>query len=454
MRLEKIYTVGGRKLEGEIVLSGSKNATLAILAAALVAEEGQTLLTNVPMISDVYVMSEMLDHLGVPTRFENNTLLVDATHLQDHDAPYELIKQMRASFNVLGSILARFGTARVALPGGCDIGARPVDFHLKGLELMGAVITVEHGFVEAKAPNGLHGAEIHLEFPSVGATSHLMAAAALASGVTRIHNAAAEPDIISCASFMNALGARVSGAGTKTVVIEGVKKLHGTRFTIESDRIEAGTFAVAAAMTGGDIYIRGAVEAHLEPVSAKLIDTGAQVLFDKGGMRVKARRDHRLGAVAVRASPFPGFPTDMQPIFAAMLTVADGTSVITETVYERRFKYLNELARMGADCRAEANAAVINGVDRLTGAPVAGSDLRATAALVLAGLSALGRSEISGLQYLDRGYERFVEKLAGVGAEIWRAGEPDPAETLTWAKSGGSSAPLTSQVEGQLYCSG
>lgn len=452
--MEKIYTVGGRRLEGEIVLSGSKNATLAILAAALVAEEGQTLLTGVPMISDVLVMSEMLQQLGVPTRFHQNTLLVDATNLQAHDAPYELIKQMRASFNVLGPILARFGVARVALPGGCDIGARPVDFHLKGLELMGAAITVEHGFVEAKAPNGLRGADIHLEFPSVGATSHLMAAAALADGVTRIRNAAEEPDIISCARFINALGGRVEGAGTKTIVVEGVRTLHGTRFAIESDRIEAGTFAVAAAITGGDIYIRGAVEDHLEPVSAKLIDAGATVQFDPEGMRVTAKRGQRLNAIAVKASPFPGFPTDMQPLFAAMLTTADGTSVITETVYERRFKYLNELARMGADCRTEANAAVINGVERLTGAPVAGSDLRATAALVLAGLSALGQSEISGMQYLDRGYERFVEKLEGVGAEIWRAGEPETADPQAWVKGGGRTQPLNALVEDQTCCSG
>ncbi|MDR3710982.1 MAG: UDP-N-acetylglucosamine 1-carboxyvinyltransferase [Capsulimonadaceae bacterium] len=452
--MEKIYTVGGRRLEGEIALSGSKNATLAILAAALVAEEGQTLLTNVPMISDVMVMSEMLEQLGVPTRFDRNTLLIDATNLQAHDAPYELIKQMRASFNVLGPILARFGAARVALPGGCDIGARPVDFHLKGLEQMGAKITVEHGYVEAFAPNGLRGADIYLEFPSVGATSHLMAAAAIAKGTTRITNAAEEPDIISCAKFINALGGKVSGAGTKTIIIEGSRPLKGARFAIDSDRIEAGTFAVAAAITGGDIYIRGALEAHLEPVSAKLIDAGVQVQFDVDGMRVKAKTGQRLNAVAIRATPFPGFPTDMQPIFAAMLTLADGTSIITETVYERRFKYLNELARMGADCKTEGNAAVIVGVDRLTGAPVAGSDLRATAALVLAGLAASGQTEVSGLQFLDRGYEAFVEKLSGVGADIWRAGEPEPGDPQLWARSGGRAIPVSAVTEDQAFCSG
>lgn len=448
--MEKIYTVGGRRLQGEVALSGSKNATLAILAAALIAEEGQTLLTNVPRISDVRIMSEMLEQLGVPTRFDRNSLMVDATNLQNHEAPYELIRQMRASFNVLGPILARFGHARVALPGGCDIGARPVDFHLKGFEAMGATITVEHGFVEASAPNGLQGAEIFLEFPSVGATTHIISAAALANGVTKIVNAAAEPDVVSCANFINALGGKVHGAGTKTIIVEGVKSLRGAKFAVDCDRIEAGTFGVAAAITSGDIYIRGAIETHLEPVTAKLQEAGAEVVFDAEGMRVTA--NHRMKAVNIRAIPHPGFPTDLQPVFAAMLSLAEGTAVITETVYERRFKYVNELARMGADCKIETNAAIINGVERLTGAPVAGSDLRATAALVLAGLAAVGQSEISGLQYLDRGYEGFVDKLTGLGAELWRADVADPGDGQYWAKhSGGRTAPMPltpTQVEG------
>jgi UDP-N-acetylglucosamine 1-carboxyvinyltransferase len=424
--LEKIYTVGGRRLSGEILLSGSKNATLAILAGALLPAAGETVLTNVPRISDVAIMCDMLQRLGVKASFvTENTLLLDSTNLISHEAPYELIKKMRASFSVLGPLLARFGKARVALPGGCDIGARPVDFHLKGLEQMGAQITVEHGFVEAVAPNGLIGCKIYLDFPSVGATTHLITAAALARGTTIITNAAEEPDVISCAAFINRLGGRVEGAGTKTITIEGVPQLYGAEFLIDSDRIEAGTYAAASAITGGDIYIRGAIEQHVQPAMLKLVEAGVDVKFDPLGMRVSAPRP--LRATNIKASPHPGFPTDLQPPFAAVLTLADGASVITETVYERRFKYIDELARMGAELKTEGNIAVITGVERLTGAPVAGSDLRATAALVIAGLAAQGKSEISGLQYLDRGYEKFAEKLLGVGAELWRAEESTEA---------------------------
>ena len=420
--MEKIYTVGGRRLSGEILLSGSKNATLAILAGALLPAAGETVLTNVPRISDVTIMCDMLNRLGVKTTFAaENTLILDSANLVSHEAPYELIKKMRASFSVLGPLLARFGRARVALPGGCDIGARPVDFHLKGLEQMGANITVEHGFVEAIAPAGLLGARIYLDFPSVGATTHLITAAALAKGTTTITNAAEEPDVVSCAAFINRLGGHVEGACTKTIVIEGVPRLSGAEFLIDSDRIEAGTYAAAAAITGGDIYIRGAIEEHVEPATLKLVEAGVDVAFDLEGMRVSAPRP--LRATNIKASPHPGFPTDLQPPFAAILTLADGASVITETVYERRFKYIDELARMGAELKTEGNIAVITGVERLTGAPVAGSDLRATAALVIAGLAAQGKSEISGLQYLDRGYEKFAEKLLGVGAELWRAEE-------------------------------
>jgi UDP-N-acetylglucosamine 1-carboxyvinyltransferase len=424
--LEKIYTVGGRRLTGEILLSGSKNATLAILAGALLPSAGETVLKNVPRISDVNIMCDMLNRLGVKTSFvAENTLILDSTNLVSHEAPYELIKKMRASFSVLGPLLARFGRARVALPGGCDIGARPVDFHLKGLEQMGVSITVEHGFVEAVAPFGLLGAKIYLDFPSVGATTHLITAAALAKGTTTITNAAEEPDVVACANFINTLGGRVDGAGSKAIQIEGVTALRGGEFLIDSDRIEAGTYAVAAAITAGDVYIRGAIEDHVEPAVLKLGDAGVDVAFDAGGMRVTAPRPIR--STNIKASPHPGFPTDLQPPFAAMLTLAEGASVITETVYERRFKYIDELARMGADLKTEGNIAVITGVERLTGAPVAGSDLRATAALVLAGLAAQGKSEISGLQYLDRGYEKFAEKLLGVGAELWRAEESSEA---------------------------
>jgi len=424
VHLQKIYTVGGHRLQGDVRLSGSKNATLAILAASLLPDVGQTVLTNVPRISDVVNMLELIQRLGVRAEFiEENTVLIDSTQITANEAPYEIIKKMRAGFSVLGPILARYGKARVALPGGCDIGARPVDYHVKGLERLGASITTEYGYVNAVAPSGLKGADVYLDFPSVGATTHLMTAAVRAHGITTLRNAAEEPDVVATAEILNCMGAKIRGAGTKEIVIEGVKSLHGCDFAIDADRIEAGTFAVAAAITGGDIYIRGAIEEHVQPVTRKLMDVGIEIRFDDDGVRVRLPRGRALSATTVKASPHPGFPTDMQPPFAALLTLASGTSVITETVYERRFKYIDELARMGADIKTEANAAIIVGVPRLTGAPVSGSDLRASAALILAGLAAEGQTEVSGLQYLDRGYEDFVGKLHGLGAKIWRAEE-------------------------------
>ncbi len=302
-------------------------------------------------------------------------------------------------------------------------------------------IVVEHGFVEATAPNGLQGARIYLDFPSVGATTHLMAAAALAKGSTQILNAAEEPDVVTCAHFINSMGGKVYGAGTKSIEIDGVDSLHGTQFAIDPDRIEAGTFAVAAAITHGDLYIRGALESHIAPVVLKLQEMGVEVTFDPKGMRVRLGAD-RMKAVSIKASPHPGFPTDLQPVFAAALALAEGTSVITETVYERRFKYIDELARMGADTRTESNSAVITGVEKLSGAPVAGTDLRATAALILAGLAAKGQSQISGVQYLDRGYEGFEQKLQAVGAQVWRASEPD-IDASSLGADGGSALPLS-----------
>ncbi|BDI31890.1 UDP-N-acetylglucosamine 1-carboxyvinyltransferase 1 [Capsulimonas corticalis] len=435
LSLPKIYTLGGNRLEGEVRISGSKNAALAILAATLLPSKGQTVLTNVPRISDVLTMIEMLKVLGVKAEFtSDSTVILDATNLTSSKAPHELIQKMRASFSVLGPLLARFGNASVALPGGCDIGARPVDYHIKGLERLGAKTTVEYGFVEASAPNGLRGADIYLDFPSVGATTHIMTAAALAEGITTISNAAEEPDVVATANLINQMGGRVRGAGTKEITIEGVKELHGTEFRVDPDRIEAGTFAVAAAITQGDLYLRGAIEEHTQPVMRKLAEAGVEIRFDDDGVRVRAPRTP-LQAVHVSASPHPGFPTDMQPPLAALLTLANGTSSITETVYERRFKYIYELARMGANIKAEAGVAIIVGVPRLTGAPVAGSDLRATAALVLAGLAADGESEVSGIDFLDRGYEAFVEKLSAVGATVRRE-ENDRAEAAETQPSG------------------
>ena len=418
--MQTIRTVGGRRLEGDVRLSGSKNATVAVLAAALLPASGQTILSNVPRISDVLTLLDILRHLGVKVDFTDNVVTLDASSLSTSEAPYELIRKMRASFGVLGPLLARFGHARVALPGGCDIGARPVDYHIKGLERLGAKTTVEHGFVQAAIPDGFQGADIYLERSSVGATAHLITAAALGTGITTIFNAAQEPDVVSLANVINAMGGAVRGAGTKTITVEGVKALHGAEYAMDTDRIEAGTFAVAAAITGGDLFIRGAVAGHVEPITRKLAEAGASVHYSDDGVRVWMPQNQKLRAIHIMSSPYPGFPTDVQPQFAAMLTLASGTSTITETLFERRFKYIDELARMGADIKTESNAAIIKGVPRLTGAPVAGSDLRATAAMVLAGLAAEGTTDVSGVQFLDRGYEGFESKLRGVGADIER----------------------------------
>lgn len=431
--MQKIRTVGGRRLEGDVRLSGSKNATVAILAATLLPSMGKTVLKNVPRISDVLTLLDIMKYLGVGVDFTDNVVTLDSTSLTTSEAPYELIRKMRASFGVLGPLLARFGQARVALPGGCDIGARPVDYHLKGMVRLGAQTTVEHGFVQASIPNGLRGANIYLDRSSVGATTHLMTAAALAEGITVISNAAQEPDVVAVAEVINLMGGKVRGAGTTAITIEGVKALHGTEYTVDTDRIEAGTFAVAAVITRGDLFIRGAVEAHVQPIMRKLAETGAQMNYNDDGVRVRMAKNRPFNAINITSSPYPGFPTDVQPQFAALLTLAHGTSVITETLFERRFKYIDELARMGANIKTESNAAIIEGVPRLTGAPVAGSDLRATAALVLAGLAAEGQTDITGIQYLDRGYEGFEAKLRAVGAQIERVGtaeelseEPSP----------------------------
>ena len=444
--MQKIRTIGGRRLTGEVRLSGSKNATVAVLAAALLPASGQTILTNIPRISDVLTLLDILKYVGVQVDFTGNTVTLDSSSLTTSEAPYELIRKMRASFLVLGPLLARFGQARVALPGGCDIGARPVDYHVKGLERLGARTTVEHGFVQATIPHGLRGADIYLDRSSVGATTHLMTAAALGSGITTISNAAQEPDVVAIADIINLMGGKVRGAGTKDIVIEGVKALHGAEYHMDTDRIEAGTFAVAAAITHGDLFIRGAVEAHVQPITRKLVEAGANVSFSDDGVRVRVPQSRTLNAISITSSPYPGFPTDVQPQFAAMLTLAHGTSIITETMFERRFKYIDELARMGANIKTESNAAIIEGVPRLTGAPVAGSDLRATAALVLAGLAAEGATDISGVQYLDRGYEGFESKLAAVGAEIERLpgdgefdGEDFEAESSPRVRTGAAS---------------
>lgn len=413
--LGKLLLTGGARLSGTIVSSGSKNGTLAIMAGALLAK-GETVLHNVPSIGDVNTMMDMLRALGVKCESEPNGLVrIDATNIEATEAPYELVKRMRASFCVLGPMLARKGYAKVAMPGGCDIGARPIDFHVKGIQALGAYVNIDHGFVEAECEI-LRGTQVYLNFPSAGATQHIMTTASLADGVTTIHNAAAEPEITQLASFLTKMGAKIDGAGTSTVRIEGVKELCGVDFEMPPDRMEAGTFAVAAVVTRGDVRIERVSEEMVEPFVLKLREVGAVVDISDNTMRVRANA--RPMATDIMTMPHPGFPTDLQQPFAAMLSIGEGTSVITENVYERRFRYVNELIRMGADIKQEGRTAVINGVPKLTGAQTTAYDLRAGAALVCAALAAEGQSEISGIEHIERGYECMVEKLRSIGAQV------------------------------------
>ena len=415
--MDKICVTGGKRLSGEVGVSGSKNGALAIMAGALLAK-GPTVLTNVPHIGDILTMIEMFQQLGVRAQFTNgNVVEIDATHLQCAEAPYDLVKKMRASFCVTGPILARLGHARVPLPGGCDIGARPVDLHVKGLQALGARIMIEHGYVEAEADR-LKGSVVYLDLPSAGATQHLMTVAALADGTTRIENAALEPEVTDLAYFLIAMGAKISGVGTSTIEIEGVDRLHGVEYPMLPDRIEVGTFAIAAAITGGDVLITDATPEHCSAVFQKLQDTGVKVTPEGNRVRVRSSGSHR--ATDIKTMPYPGFPTDIQQPFAAMLSVSEGTSVITENIYERRFRYVSELQRMGADIIQEGRTAIIKGVPRLTGAEVNATDLRAGAALIIAGLEADGYTDISGVEHIDRGYEDIISKFTSLGADIVR----------------------------------
>ncbi len=409
--------VGGNRLEGNVRISGSKNGTLAIMAGALLAK-GTTILEDTPDIGDIRTMVEMLQQLGVRAQIKgSNTIEIDATEISSCEAPYELVKKMRASFSVAGPLLARCGYAKVPMPGGCDIGARPVDFHVKGLQLLGAKVVMEHGYVECEAEK-LVGARVYLDFPSAGATQHIMTAACLAEGITRIENAALEPEVSGLAKFLIAMGAKITGAGTGTIEIEGVKELHGVRYRMIPDRMEAGTFAIAAGITGSDISMSNVVPEHCTAMFQKLQDAGMEISINQDVVRVSA--SERPLAIDIKTMPHPGFPTDMQQPLAAMLAVADGTSIVSENVYERRFRYAAELQRMGADIIQEGRTAVIKGVPRLTGAEVTASDLRAGAALILAGLVAEGRTEISSVEHIDRGYEDIVGKLSSLGATITR----------------------------------
>lgn len=427
--MEKIIIQGGNnRLQGTVEIEGAKNAVLPLLAATVLASKGQTVLTNVPILSDVFTMNHVVRGLNTQVDFdqEKKTVTVDASQPITEEAPYKYVSKMRASIVVLGPILARNGHAKVSMPGGCTIGSRPIDLHLKGLETMGAEIHQTAGYIEAKADR-LKGAYIYMDFPSVGATQNIMMAATLAEGTTVIENAAREPEIVDLAILLNKMGADVKGAGTETLTITGVESLHGAEHSVVQDRIEAGTFMVAAAMTGGNVLIKDAIWEHNRPLLAKLQEMGVAVREEDEGIRIEAD-PAKLNAVQVKTQPHPGFPTDMQAQFTALMTVAKGESVMVETVFENRFQHLEEMRRMGLHSDIMRDTARIMGGQQLQGAEVMSTDLRASAALILTGLVADGETKVAKLQHLDRGYYQFHEKLRALGADIKRVREDDEGE--------------------------
>ncbi len=417
--MEKLIVKGGNRLVGAVKTSGAKNAVLPIIAASILGTTPSHL-DEVPMLEDVHTISEVLKCLGLAVECspEKNVLDIDSTEITSYEAPYELVRTMRASFLVMGPLLARIGKARISMPGGCAIGARPIDIHLKGFEALGVKIEQGHGYIEASAPEGLKGTSIYFDFPSVGATENIMMAAALAEGTTILENAAEEPEIVDLANYLNKMGAKIRGAGTDTIRIEGVDKLHGADYTIIPDRIEAGTYMIAAAMTGGDIVVENVLPEHQKPLIAKLREAGAVVEEDIDKVRVIGKNP--LKAVSIKTLPYPGFPTDMQAQMMAMMVIAEGRSKVTETVFENRFMHVVELNRMGAQISTEGRSAVIDGPCKLTGCDVRATDLRAGAAMILAGLVAEGTTRIGDLHHIDRGYENIVAKLKNLGADIER----------------------------------
>ncbi len=416
-----LHIAGGTTLSGHVPISGAKNSTLAIMAGSLLSSDGCRI-RNVPSLVDVKSMTEILRALGIKIDVDGSTLDVDARHIGQSSAPYDLVSQLRASFFVIGPLLARLGVARVPLPGGCAIGARPVDLHVRGLQALGADVQIDHGIVQAysRQPGGrLKGAKIYLDYPSVGATETLMMAATLADGETIIENAAQEPEVSDLANFCRAMGAKIRGAGSKTIVIDGVPRLHSTDYAIIPDRIEAGTFMVAAAITRSTLSLSPVLPDHLIAVIAKLEEIGVTVKQESPNRLLVRGNDYHRGT-DIETLPYPGFPTDMQAQFMALLTLSEGNSVIKETVFENRLQHVAELCRMGANIRLKGNIAVVTGVPSLSGAPVMATDLRASAALVLAGLAAQGETKIQGLHHLDRGYDRIETKLRDLGAKLYR----------------------------------
>ena len=416
--MTKYLIHGGRPLHGTIHISGAKNAAVAIIPAALLVD-GVCRIENVPQISDVTLILQILRELGADVRLVNRTTVeVDCSHIRNRQVPYELARKIRASYYLVGALLSRFGWAEVPLPGGCDLGGRPVDQHIKGFVSMGADVEVRNGLIDARVPNGarLSGGQVYLDIVSVGATMNIMLAATLASGMTVIENAAKEPHIVDLANFLNSMGADIRGAGTDVIKIHGVARLRGGSYSIIPDQIEAGTYMAAVAAAGGDVLIRNVIPKHLDCITAKLVEMGVEV--EELDDALHLRREGPMGRVNVKTMPYPGFPTDMQPQIAAALCVAQGTSVLTEGVWDNRYRYVDEFRRMGARIQVDGKVAVIEGVDHLTGAPVHACDLRAGAAMVIAGLAAQGVTEIDGIHHIERGYETLVEKLANLGADI------------------------------------
>ena len=410
---------GGVPLAGEVQVSGAKNSALPLLFATLLAD-GVSEICNVPQLRDIDTAVKLLRELGAEVSHHGDCIRVDARQIRSIEASYQLVKTMRASVLVLGPLLARCGHARVSLPGGCAIGARPIDLHLKGFEALGARIQLDHGYVEATAER-LLGAKVYFDMPTVGGTENLLMAAALAEGETVLENAAREPEIVQLAAALNSMGARIEGAGTAIVRIRGVAKLRPLQCSVIPDRIEAGTFMIAAAITGGDVLVRGAVEEHQEALISKLIEAGVSISKERDGLRVVG--PEQLLPVDIRTSVFPGFPTDMQAQFMALMTRSAGTSRISETVFENRFMHVCELQRMGADIQIDGHSAIVRGSRNMTGAPVMATDLRASASLILAGLAAENTTEVARIYHLDRGYEKIEEKLAALGARIRREQE-------------------------------
>ncbi len=420
--MDKLIIRGGNSLVGEVCISGAKNAAVAVLPAALLVN-GTCRLENIPKIKDVLLICDIMRELGAKVSIEDDGAIeIDASSLTYRTAPYELVGKMRASYYLIGALLGRFKKAEVAMPGGCDLGPRPIDQHCKGFEALGATVGVENGVIRAEAKE-LVGNNVYLDIVSVGATMNIMLAAVLAQGTTTIENAAKEPHIVDLANFLNAMGANIKGAGTDIIKIKGVERLHGGVYSIIPDQIEAGTFMVAAAASRGDVLIKNVIPKHLDSISSKLVEMGVTVEEFDDSVRVSCNSDVKLNKISVKTLPYPGFPTDMQPQIAVLLSVTEGTSVISENVWDNRFQYVDELKRMGANIKVNGRMAMIEGVKSLSGAPVRSTDLRAGAAMVIAAIIAKGESEIHALHHIDRGYEKMEEKFRALGADIIRVSE-------------------------------